>query len=246
MTTDAVNLRLQQLLNPIWSFQQIKEWYGIDASASQSFLAQYRIWAETFREDQNAVIMQGSLNRFYLELFLQHRGLVGVRAAAIQLGMDVDSLRATLNAAKNANLITDQEAVGAFPNAHVYLASFISEFYSRFPALAKFTFSSYSSFCRRFHKEIKEVLNVPVKPALCVTSLKLQEDSTDFGRDLDAITEEPIGLGFKVWINTNKPIQLKPDYCSWLTYARFEGFLKDYADMGKDAEFEKYRDELKK
>jgi hypothetical protein len=245
-TSTEAYTQLQLLLTPVWSFNQLEIYYGINLSAApQSFLAQYRFWAESYRDDDpSAVIVSGEMNRFYLELFLQHRALLGIRAAATQLGMDVPSLQATLDAAKTKDLITVNEANGEFPAAHVYQSSFISNLYRRFSALSKFTFTSYSSYCKRLHDTIEKDLGIKVTPALCVTSRKLNETPIEFGHDLDSITDEPVGLGFHVWLKTKKPIQLKPDCCSWLTFVRFEAVLKDYANLDNDTEFQKHRHAL--
>lgn len=246
MSPEAAKARLNQLLHPIWSFQQIEDWYGITLFATpQTFLTHFQKWASTHREDPSAAIEQGNLNRFDLELFMQDRGLVGVRAAAILLGMEVDSFRATLKAAEGHELITEQEASGAFPAADIFQASFIGDFYKRFPKLTNFTFSSFPSFCLRLHAAITDGLSVLVTPAFCPTSIKIKEPTPDIGHDWDAITNEPIGLPFQIWLDTRKPIQLKPDICSWLTYSRFEDILKGYADVSMDAEYQKHRDELK-
>ena len=247
-TENDVKTWMLRLLEPTWPFDWVKLRYGIDLSHSpQSFLAQYRIWAETFREPQEEIAANGRINRFYMELFMQQRGYVGIRTAAVLLGMCEASFSKTLALAKEANFITEQEELGEFPGANVYRSSFIGDFYKRFPKLAKFTFSSYPSFCRRLHETIDVELGFKVAEALCLTSLKLREDPIDIGHDLDALTGEPVGLPFQVWLKTDKPIQLKPDICSWLTYALHEDLLKEYVetDMERDEVYQKRRDELK-
>ena len=228
MTPTDVKARIDQFRRPLWTFKEVEDWYGIGLSAApQSFLAQYRIWAETIRTAEPEVLNNGHLNRCVLELFLQRRELTAIRTAAIRLGMDVESFRKTLTAALENNLVSKAEAEGEFPEAHVYRAS-ILRIHKRFPNLAKLTFGDYPSFCRRLHEEIREKLKVSVTTRFCPDSENSGDEHGDIGHDIDIITQEPMGLPHRVWFDTNKPIQLEPDCCSRSTYDKYKDLLAPY------------------
>jgi hypothetical protein len=54
-----------------------------------------------------------------------------------------------------------------------------------------------------------------------------------------------MSLRFQVFLDTPKPLQLRPDSCSWLTYVRFEEWLGD-AVLGRKPEIsESERQQLK-
>lgn len=250
MTSPQVQERISQLHRKLWSFGEIREWFGAELKTEkQSLLAQFRIWAEARKKPLETVLHMETehIHRPYFEWFLQDRGLTPVRSAAASLGMSAQSLKETLDAAVNANepLITEIEASGDYPGSNVYRAGFISNFYSRFPELARYTFTSHSSFCRRLHDEIRKVLGVEVISLTCETSAKIGDDPPEIACDLDVITQDPMGLPYQLWLDIDKPIQLKPDACSWVTYLRHENLLMPLVHVENDAHFQKSRESLK-
>ena len=50
----------------------------------------------------------------------------------------------------------------------------------------------------------------------------------------DAITLEPVGLRYQVWLETRKPVNLRPDVCSLKFYAAHENELKEYVMKGSE------------
>lgn len=247
LTNEHVQARIKHFCEKQWSYQEVHEWYGINVSedpqpgASQSLLNQYRFWAEKRASNDGPDLDRETLNRMEFELFLQHRGLISLRMAAIQLGMFEDSLRKTLAAAKNAGLVTSPEADGEFPSAGVYRASLVGDLHYRFPAIANMTFPTYSSFCRRLHECIRVELGLDVQPALCPTSVLLEDDPPEVGHDLDVITQAPIGLPYQLWLDTGKSMQLRPDACSWLTYLKHEAALESFVSIEKDTHLDQRR-----
>lgn len=245
MTPNDVQSRLTLLKQDRWSFDQIKEWFEIDLlQEPKSILAQYRIWAE--RDRNSSAIMRdlerNLISRNGFEIFLQHRELVGIRSAAVQWGMTTDSFLRVLQAAKG-QYVSEGEANGEFPG--VYRASLVSDIHKRFPKLERMIFSTYSGFVRRLHEQIREVLNISVEPLHCLTSKAIRDTTPDFAHDFDSITSEPMGLGFQLWLNTDKSVQLRPDSCSWATYFRFEDLLKNEILGRRDEQLEKYRNVIR-
>ena len=54
----------------------------------------------------------------------------------------------------------------------------------------------------------------------------------DMAAAFDAITLEPVGLRYQVWLETKKPANLRPDVCSLKFYAQHEAELADYVMQG--------------
>lgn len=248
-TNSEVHTWMPRLKAVLWDFEWVKERYGIDLSSEpQSFLAQYKIWAEGFRTNQNEVLATKQINRNYLEVFLSQRNLAGINTAAMQLGMTTKSFIEAFEHAEEKGYISERESKGEFPAAKVYSLSSIKDFYKRFPRLSKMVFSTYPSFCRLLHRTLEDKFQFEVEPAICATSRKLGEEPLNIGYDIDMLTGEPIGLGHLVWLKTDKPIQLKPDGCSWLTYAQNEDYLQTHidSDMNNNSEYQNKRNELQR
>jgi len=225
-----------------WSYDEIADWYGVELwSPSDPFLAQFIAWE---RRSKRVIPDPGGINRTQFELFLQSRQLTTERSAAVQLAMTEESFRLTLEAARQQGFLSATEADGEFPR--IYRTDLISGLYKRFPALQHITFSSHSSFVKRLHKQIKDDLGVEVTPLLCVTSKALGEDPVAYAHDQDIITKEPMSIGYQVWLETDKPIQIRPDSCSWVTYIRFELVLKPIAFSKRDLEIETHRNAIRR
>ena len=95
-------------------------------------------------------------------------------------------------------------------------------------------------------QEIQAALGITVTPVHCLTSQVIGETPPDFAHDFDSITNEPMGISFQLWLETEKPIQLRPDSCSWITYIRFEDVLKDQVVGRRDEQLEKHRNAIRK
>lgn len=247
MPTEAdIKNRLAFIQQPIWGFDQIKEFYGIelkskDGKDAATFLAQYRIWAEQIPGKSFILDVDGQrINRWFFELFLQRRELVSIRGASIRFGMDVTSFIATLESAFKKGLISKSEAEGDFPNC--YRASLISDFHRRFTQIKFKIFSTNSSYIKAVHELIASQLGVKVTPIFCATSKAIGCNPVDYANSYDILTNEPMVTMFDVWLDTRKPIQLRPDSCSWSTYLRFENALKGSVLGEPNQDMEKYRD----
>ena len=202
MDASKAQERLNLLLQHLWPFVEVQNWFGIDLSAEpQRLLAQYRIWAEQYRPKVEVLDIKGHrVNRNLFELFLQHRGLIPIRSAAVQWGMDQESFQKVLFEALKKDFISESEAKGDFPN--VYRASLIGDFHKRFPKLERMTFVTYSGFVRLLHQEIEETLKVSIKPLICLTSQTIGEVPPEYAHDFDSITNRfAVKLFFHAWEN---------------------------------------------
>ena len=181
-----------------------------------------------------------TINRNLFEIFLQKRDLVGVRGAAVQLGMRESSFKNVLSALVSAGYVFENEA--SDDGVGIFQSSLLKSLYKRLPSLARMTFSTHSSFVDRLHNELRAIADVKIEPLYDKTSEVIGENSKMYAHDFDIISDEPMGLPFQLWIETGKPIQLRPDSCSWLTYLRFENTLKGQLMGALDPEIERYRD----
>jgi hypothetical protein len=246
MSAPQVEERLALLRQDMWSFHQIQHWFGVDLNSEpQGLLAQYRIWAEEIRRDAPVLDLKAKLiYRNLFEMFLQRRELVSVRGAAVSLAMDEASLKKVLSAALVANLVSRSEAEGDFPD--VYRSSLIGDFHTRFPKLKQTIFNTFRAFATSLHSQIKEVLGIDVQPVYCLTSQAIGTKPPEFARGYDSITNEPMCSLYQLWLETHKPIQLRPDMCSFATYFRFENVLRDQLLGPPDQQLEITRDAIRK
>lgn len=238
ISAEQVRTRLQLLKRRLWPKAELARWLGIDFAEAHPLLAQYQMWSEMSYEA--AYHESSEVDRCRFETFLTSRAWVTQRGAALQLAVNEESFLKIMRAAIAKNIAAPGEADGVFRG--VYSAEFISDFYKHFPKLRNKTFPNLNAFYAQLHAEISERLSIQPFPLKCITATTLGED--DYATNLDAITEEPTSLRFQVLLETGKPIHLRPDTCSWLTYFRFEAILKT-AVLGRAPEFTKaQRDHL--
>ncbi|HEY5957898.1 MAG TPA: hypothetical protein VIV60_15150, partial [Polyangiaceae bacterium] len=103
-----------------------------------------------------------------------------------------------------------------------------------FSSLHRRTFSNHSAKCRALHEAIRNELALAVEPLFCVTSQVLEPDDPDMAAAFDAITLDPVGNRYQVWLDTKKPINLRADVCSLKFYAQNESELRDYVIKGSE------------
>ena len=206
-------------------------WYQLDFNnrPTQQLLVEAEWFAGTF---ENPTTLRGDLNdqydHWHWEVFLQRKELVPVTHAAAQLAMSVEDFRKVaveFNKSPGASAVGDPWANGS--NC-VVRKSFLRDFHKGFERLRRTTFGSQSSYIRKIHAEIETDLKLKIKATEDETDKKLGVDPPGPGFQIDCITEETIGLGRDVFLETGKPISLAPDCCSWLTYSLYENILNKY------------------
>ncbi len=246
MTEPEVLARTHLLKDEYWLIAEMNKWFGVDLSDADSDLRiQFEKWASEWSPSTGPLDAEKTkIHRNLFELFLQKRGLVTTRFAAVRLGMSVSSFRLALQAFRSGNYITGAEFTGEFDD--VFRSSLLDAFRKRLPELERMTFASYSGFVRMLHAELYERFHVKVEPLYDETSKALGEEPVEYADEFDCISDEPMGLPFKINLDTNKPIQLALDACSWITYARFENILAGERLGRIDEEFEEKRDVIKR
>lgn len=221
--------RLEELKEPWCSAAFIEELYGLNLQQDKAVLGRFRAWSERFwRED---VVKQsgGSYHRHALETFLQISELLPRKWAAVELGMDQDSFDKTLAGLARKSLLPP----GVVDDPLV-AKGLVRDIHRLFPALARTAFTTHSAYCARLHVAIEKDLGVNVTPLHCVTSEALAEDPLEYASDFDAITLEPVGTKYQVWLDFKKPINLKPDCCSLKFFAAEEDTLSPYVMRGDE------------
>ena len=83
-----------------------------------------------------------------------------------------------------------------------------------FSLLRNKVFASRAGMCIAFHAAIASDLKIDVTPVYCVTSAVLEPEAPDIAVAFDAITMDPVGLRYQVWLDTKKPVSLAADVCS--------------------------------
>ena len=234
MTPEQIAARLATLSAPWCTTELIQELLGIDLPADPQLASALRAWSKRFRGDANVERSAGTgrmVHRHALETFLLQNGWVSWKWAAVHLALVEDELK---------NVVALLEGKGVIPQ----LASGVSDqvirqreaamLYRLFPATRMKTFSSHSSMCRALHAAIKDELAFDVKPLLCVSSVALEEKEPDLADAFDAITLDPVGLRYQVWLETKKPVNLRPDVCSLKFYAKHENELRTHVMKGSE------------
>ena len=187
-------------------------------------------WTTRFPFTQPVIAEDGSwFDRHAFELFMQNRRLMPMRLAAARLGMTRRSLELVLTALEQNNWIVRNTL--HFSDQIIY-DGFLKEIVQLFPDLRNRIFSSHDNFCTRLHDAIGNDTGVRVDQLKCETAQYLEQD--DFAYSYDAITGQPIGIRYEVWLDLGKPIRLRPDSCSSLLYWSNRGELAPHVFGGTE------------
>lgn len=186
------------------------------------FESDFRRWSRLLRRPLD-VIKGDHVNRFALEYYFQKQKLLPSKWAAARLGMTQDSLEDALQAAARDRIST------TFRTGDDLLPQDLDQIWIQIlPPLQSTIFSSHNSFCRKLHEAIAIELGVSVAPEHCVTSAALGEQQMDAGDGPDysysycILSDQPIGIRYRIWLDLGKPINLAPDFCSYVTYFQNE------------------------
>ncbi len=237
MMPQEITEQLKDLSEQWCTTEFIQELLGIDLPTDPRLAGAFRAWSARFLGKANVVSGAGAglrVDRHALETFILQNGWVSWKSAAVHLALSEGNLKTVVER------LQGNERYGLIPQ----LASGVSDqvvrqreaaaLYRLFPAIRMKVFASHSGMCRALHAEIKNELGVEVEPLLCVTSVALADDEPDLADAFDAITLEPVGLRYQVWLDTKKPVNLRPDVCSLKFYAMHEAQLKPYVMEGSE------------
>lgn len=90
--------------------------------------------------------------------------------------------------------------------------------------------------CIALHVAIASDLDIYFTPVSCITSEVLDPEGPDLAVAFDAITMDPVGLRYQVWLDTKKPVNLAPDVWSLKFYAQNEADLRPRVLRGSEPE----------
>lgn len=225
--TDGELKRLSQLTEEFCSAALIAELYQIDLLNNGPLWQRYQSWlrrtrARSFAGDET----QERVNRHWLEIFFQRERILPTYLAAARLGMTRDSFvelhagLATIGV-EDLEFERDQDIVGE---------SFLQSIASAFPSTRRRTFDGHDDYCRRMHEAIKIEFKFEVAPLFCAVAAVLGEQL--YAYEFDTISCTPLSLPYQVWLDTGKPMSLKPDMCGIDTYVRGEASLSKMAFGG--------------
>jgi hypothetical protein len=228
--------RLEALKQPWCTAQLVEDLLGIDLVADPKLAATVRLWAEKFRGDPLVTRPSSSgllVHRHGLETFLLQNGLVSWKWAAIYYGLETQVLHDVVGRLE-ANGYPVQVRSGV--SDQLVRQREAASLFRMFPALRNKVFANHDGMCIAFHSAITSDLKVGVTPLHCATSEILDPESPDNAVAFDAITMDPVGLRYQVWLDTRKPVNLAPDVCSLKFYAKNEADLLPQLMKGSEPE----------
>lgn len=223
--------RLEALRRPWCRADLVAELLGVDLTSDARLSFALRSWSNRFQNNTEVERASGrgpEINRHALETFLAQNGLISWKWAGVYLGMSEETL---------SKVVELLEGKGVSPQLRSLVSDQLvrqreaAQLYRAFPSLRSRNFSDHSRMCRALHQAIEADLRVQVAPLTCVTS-KILDAEPDIAAAFDAITFEPVGLRYQVWLDTNKPVNLRPDVCSLKLYAQNEDDLRAYLMRG--------------
>jgi len=101
----------------------------------------------------------------------------------------------------------------------------LSSFHHAFEPIKNEVFIDHNDYVTKIKDCAKSEFDLDIELQECETSKKLGE--VYYAECYDSLTGEPVALQYQLFLETNKPMSLRPDICSWKTYARNDEFLKD-------------------
>lgn len=217
MTPEQTAERLALFRSRSWTRDQIADWYGIDWQDEDTLriLIQARLFAGTVEHETN--LGDGPYDRIHLELFFQRRELVPLSIAAAEWAMSKEDFCAVSAAFNESDFAAFIGPCG--PTKCIIRRSFLRDFHKGFESLRRSVFANHPAYIQRIHHVIRTELHVPITTIFDCTDQRLDEPDPRPGYRIDCLTLPTvyIGLGREVPLETGKPIELAPDYCSCAT-----------------------------
>ncbi len=212
----------------------IRELYGLKYADDKRLSGFFRTWASRFRRGRMVERLENGqlqVDRHELETFFQLNGVVPRKWAAVELGMTEKSFDEVIEA-----LIGDYALISKSSNISPQLVVHeeATHLYKHFPDLEHKVFSSHFAMCKALHASMRNRYQIEVEVLHCVTSSQLTTDDPDLASAFDAITLDPVGLRYEVWLDFHKPVNLRPDCCSTKFYVQNEAVLKPFVMRGSE------------
>ncbi len=225
--------RIEQLSSEFSPAHIFMELYGV-TFPDQKLLGSMRAWVQKLRRNKTPESPDGKINRYVFENYLQQRNLLPIKIAAFQLGMETDSFKDVIGALEYQG---QAEAGFSAVSDQLIDEAVVRRFIQFFKGTAHAVFSDHTSLCNALHSSIRDELGINVRQVYCGTAQELGE--SDFAHEVDAITSEPIGIRFQVWLDFGKPRNLRPDACSMSFYSENRDLLSRYLLFGREPDLPK-------
>ena len=219
--------RLDAVRKADWNQTLFKEWYGCDIWSNHFFIGgQFRTWAKRALK-RNDIMSANSVDRFAFEQYLRSQQWTTVQFAANHLALTVEDFQNVLQAMIDSSLIIPRPEVlpGIYPD------DFLQKLPKQLPSFRNMVYGSENSYVKEFHRAVKNDLNLTPELQSCSVCKALGYEQIA-GTVRDILTFEPVGIQYSVWLDFGKPISLRPDECSELTFSKHANDLVDFR-MGK-------------
>ena len=228
--------RLKELMSPWCTADLVADLLGLDLLSDPRLVGAVRAWAARFRGD--AVVVRQTtagpaVHRHALEAFLLQNGLISWKWAAIYYGLEAQVLKEVVERLEGAG---DLVQIRSGVSDQLVRQREAASLFRAFPGLRNTVFASRNGMYIALHAAIAADLNIDFTPVSCVTSEVLEPTSPDIAVAFDAITMDPVGLRYQVWLDTKKPVNLAADVCSLKFYAKNEADLRPYVMKGGEPE----------
>jgi hypothetical protein len=228
--------RLAALMSPWCKADMVTDLLGVDLTADPRLVGAVRSWTARFRGDDLVMRQTTSgpeVHRHALESFLLQNGLISWKWAAIYYGLKTEVFQEVINRLEGGG---DLVQVRSGVSDQLVRQREAAALFRAFPLLRNKVFASHDGMCIALHSAIATDLNIKFTPVYCVTSEVLEPKSPDIAVAFDAVTMDPVGLRYQVWLDTNKPVNLAPDVCSLKFYAKNKTDLRPHVMKGSEPE----------
>jgi hypothetical protein len=219
-TADFAN-RLEAARNRRCPFSFVHDYCGLDLARDDNLRRDYEFWMHQ-RKIPDALAGE-TVDRWWLETFLQARQLIPLKWMALQLGMKQDSLVRLRERMQETGPL-----LAYHPSPNLLGKIFEEDLLAQLPKYRFRTFTNHDDFCRHLHQWLTEVFGVSVDPEYCATSQRVGRQPPDFAKYIDILALEPVGPRYQAWLDFGKWMTLPPDRCSLLTYAAHRDVLAPF------------------
>lgn len=233
MNGDDFHERIEAARERRCNFAFVREYFGLDFASDEALRRDFLFWMRQRRNDEP--LSDETVDRWWLEMFLQDRRLLPVKWAALQLGMTQESfmeLRRELGQAGPQLMY--------HPSPDLVGSSFEQDVFGQFQLRTRPASANghdplhHNSTCQRIHAWIADEFGFVVQPEYCRTSRRVGHQPPHFAKYLDILMLEPVSPVYQVWLDFGKWLTLPPDRCSLYGYAVYQAEVARYL-AGREA-----------
>ena len=200
--------------------------YGLDLWKDASEVAgRFTTWSAN-SQNKTIVFNDETVDRWAFESFLQQEHVLPLKTAAIRFAMNEEDFSDLLGRMCEQNMLSRSIKVDL--EGKLLSLPVLNDLDKHFKSLRMRFFTSQASFIEAFHKTIQEQLGLQINSIYSKCSQELKDNPIDMATEFDILTGEPLGNAHQVWLDFGKPLALRPDTCSIVTYVRHQQSLKEF------------------